>query len=948
MKKMTFIFTFILALVGYQSFAQYGCASGIPITDGYTATGITSPGNGGPEDWNDPNPSTINMCENASGASLSPNYFDDDVYLFTYTAGANDEEVSMTINSNTTWTGLGIFSSCSGTFLDDCMGSSASTSGGVLTATATVSAGQTVYIAVGQWGTPNALNFDVTAFSAIPLVNPPSCTTLSNPTDGATDVGINGDLTWNAASGGATDYTLMVGTTSGASDVFSGAVGNVTSYNVGALAYSSMYYVTIIPSNANGPATGCVEESFMTVAPPPTGSICSDPILINTLPYSTTDDTSNYGDDYSGSPGASGCGTTSNYLNGDDVIYAYTATSDTAINVSMTPTASWSGIFVYTDCADIGSACVAGIGNSSTNERNFDLNVTNGITYYIVISTYASPQSTAYDLVITENTCATATAVYSVVNDCDSSGGFLIDVQVTDMGSATALTVSDDQGNPSQALTAPGTLQFGPYVNGTDVVITIDDDNDDGSCTVTSSAITQVACPPANDTPNGAIVLTLDEGTACGANTIVGISNAATNDSGEVAPSCSSQWNPSPGNGDLWYQFTAPASELALNVSNISGLTSVSGVLYSGTPGALTEVGTCGNSWPKTYTGLIVSDTYYLRVWDYGNDQIGTFNLCGYYLSCSPATINYSVDNICGDPGGDFNVLVDITDMGTATSLSVEDDQGNPAQIANGVTTLTFGPYANGTDVVITATPDDNVNCVVTSATQIQMACPPANDECANAIMLTPGVDYMSYPVDGSLIGATDSGYTNTCGGTATNDVWYSVVVPSDGVITIETGADIATGTTGNDTAFEVYSGTCGSLTSIDCDDDGAATGSYSLLNLTGLTPDSVIYIRLWGYGDDEFEPYSISAFNPNLSINDFVNDTLFSYYPNPVNNTLSLRGLKDIQNVSVYNMLGQEVLRTAPNTVNSDVDMSGLKSGTYFVKVMIENTTKTIKVIKK
>src|SRR5690606_30045095 len=242
-----------------------------------------------------------------------------------------------------------------------------------------------------------------------------------------------------------------------------------------------------------------------------------------------------------------------------------------------------------------------------------------------------------------------------------------------------------------------------------------------------------------------------------------------------------------------------------------------------------------------------------------------------------------------------FNVLVDITDMGTATSLSVEDDQGNPAQIANGVTTLTFGPYANGTDVVITATPDDNSNCVVTSATQTQMACPPANDECANAIMLTPGVDYMSYSVDGSLIGATDSGYTNTCGVTATNDVWYSVVVPSDGVITIETGADIATGTTGNDTAFEVYSGTCGSLTSIVCDDDGAATGSFSLLNLTGLSPDSVIYIRLWGYGDDEFEPYSISAFNPSLSVNDYTKDALFSYFPNPVNNTLSLRGVKDI-----------------------------------------------------
>ena len=46
--------------------------------------------------------------------------------------------------------------------------------------------------------------------------------------------------------------------------------------------------------------------------------------------------------------------------------------------------------------------------------------------------------------------------------------------------------------------------------------------------------------------------------------------------------------------------------------------------------------------------------------------------------------------------------------------------------------------------------------------------------------------------------------------------------------------------------------------------------------------------------------------------------------------------------------MLGQEVLRTAPNTLDSDIDMSNLQPGTYFVKVTVENATKTIKVIKK
>lgn len=230
-------------------------------------------------------------------------------------------------------------------------------------------------------------------------------------------------------------------------------------------------------------------------------------------------------------------------------------------------------------------------------------------------------------------------------------------------------------------------------------------------------------------------------------------------------------------------------------------------------------------------------------------------------------------------------------------------------------------------------------------------ATPPANDDCVNAIALTPGGVYNDNPVDGSLIGATDSGFTNSCGGTAVNDVWYTVVVPAGGDITIETAADIATGTTGNDTAIEVYtsdSDCTGTLTSIGCDDDGAATGAYSFLELTSLTPGATLYIRVWGFGDDEFEPYSISAFSATLSTGSFENEAAFTYYPNPVQNTLTLNAQNTIENVAMYNMLGQEVLRATPNAVNSELDMSSLQDGTYFVKVTIDNNTKTIRIIKK
>ncbi len=80
----------------------------------------------------------------------------------------------------------------------------------------------------------------------------------------------------------------------------------------------------------------------------------------------------------------------------------------------------------------------------------------------------------------------------------------------------------------------------------------------------------------------------------------------------------------------------------------------------------------------------------------------------------------------------------------------------------------------------------------------------------------------------------------------------------------------------------------------------------------------------------------------------DYAISNMLTYYPNPVMNTLTLNGVKTIQDVAVYNMLGQEVLRTKPNTVQAEIEMSNLQAGTYFVKVTVENSNKTIKVVKK
>ena len=130
--------------------------------------------------------------------------------------------------------------------------------------------------------------------------------------------------------------------------------------------------------------------------------------------------------------------------------------------------------------------------------------------------------------------------------------------------------------------------------------------------------------------------------------------------------------------------------------------------------------------------------------------------------------------------------------------------------------------------------------------------------------------------------------------------------------------------------------------------------------NVTNATPNSdsqtftapssgVYYFGFQAYSDaDQFYLHLDNiAVEVALSTSEFENQSAFTYYPNPVKNTLTLNAQNTIENVTMYNMLGQEVLSANPYSVDSDIDMSNLANGSYFVKVTIANITKTIRVIK-
>jgi hypothetical protein len=72
-----------------------------------------------------------------------------------------------------------------------------------------------------------------------------------------------------------------------------------------------------------------------------------------------------------------------------------------------------------------------------------------------------------------------------------------------------------------------------------------------------------------------------------------------------------------------------------------------------------------------------------------------------------------------------------------------------------------------------------------------------------------------------------------------------------------------------------------------------------------------------------------------------------FTYYPNPVKDHLTVRAQTNIKDITVFNMLGQVVLRQSPNTKDGLVDMTVMQSGAYFVQISIGNTVETVRVLK-
>jgi len=219
------------------------------------------------------------------------------------------------------------------------------------------------------------------------------------------------------------------------------------------------------------------------------------------------------------------------------------------------------------------------------------------------------------------------------------------------------------------------------------------------------------------------------------------------------------------------------------------------------------------------------------------------------------------------------------------------------------------------------------------------------NDECMNALDL---------PLDGSILNTSNlnssaSGETpipvDICGDIAdAQDVWYSVTATELSDITITTSA--FEGSTLEDTILVVYSGECGSLEMIGCNDDFES--AYSSLTVFGVEEGVTLYVRVFSWGSLIYDAFGISANAvPSIGVNE-GHISNFSMYPNPVDNTLNLKASVSLDSIVIYDMLGRVIISSTPFTMETTIDTSTLESGAYIVKVQSKDNVDSYNLMKR
>ncbi|NND77293.1 MAG: T9SS type A sorting domain-containing protein [Flavobacteriales bacterium] len=240
----------------------------------------------------------------------------------------------------------------------------------------------------------------------------------------------------------------------------------------------------------------------------------------------------------------------------------------------------------------------------------------------------------------------------------------------------------------------------------------------------------------------------------------------------------------------------------------------------------------------------------------------------------------------------------------------------------------------------------------------------PVNNACAGAIDISSlfviGTNTSDiYSNVGATVDASDPANGWECFGepdgtgsapSLENTMWFSFTPDACGIPLLTSAATTDCNGTATDyiddgdTQMALYSGDCGALVPVACNEDSpnATVGNYfSSLDDIALDPTITYYLMVDGFslnGTISDGEYCLEVtFDCGFGL-DEVRTFDLSAYPNPSEGQFSMDIEGNVQQVQIFNALGQEVAFTAEQLQNKvNIDLTGNEIGIYQVLVTTE-----------
>lgn len=626
------------------------------------------------------------------------------------------------------------------------------------------------------------------------------------------------------------------------------------------------------------------------------GSTCDEPLVITSMPYTHSGNTSDYGDNYDGddvpplAPGAITEGTSSYgfYLTGDDVVYSYTAGANGNITINTTNDDDWVGLFAFTGCP-FESTVGYHTSTSGTSRSIPDLPVLAGETYYIVISTWAAPQSTDYTINITGTDVGDGPSCLKPTNlMVDNTTETTADISWVAGDEETAWNISwgtpdyspgdDDEINTANSDTANFQITDLTAETHYDIYVQADCGEGDESLWTGPLVVYTGYCIPTGSSNNSDEIrnftlsnLNNDSEASEGTDGYSNYSSSVSPAELEAGESYVASLTSGPGTGNhgaaIWIDYdnngVFESSEMVSFIS--SSITASSTVDF-----------------PEfTVPDSISEGTYRLRVQYHYNKDGDLLDPCAASSSYSE-TEDYSVSVIGEEIETEYcTPFLDCEDGDMITNVTFLEIDNTTTCSADG-----YGDYTSMTATV----------------------------EAGG-----------TYPISVSV----GDGWINES---------VSVWIDFDN-----------SGTFDEDEFFYIDTGSNEALTGDISIPITANNGDYRMrVRVAAVGMDTATWDmscdETQGFG--ETEDYTITV-DGIMGVDDNV-ITNFTYFPNPMEDVLNITADLDIKSVAVFNVLGQEILGNKHFNGNK-VDVSTLPTGTFIFRVTFDNgSIKNFKAVKK